>query len=153
MKINGLPVFDATAPVKLIVTPKDVAKGDTKDPAACAAAQSAIRLLHADEARVHLGRTYLRFGKRWTRYQTTEAVRAEIISFDRGGKFAPGEYHLSAPSPSQQEKRGKRQGTKVPDKPRKHKKSAHHHILLRASARTAQTGSGRGAIMNDEHAA
>jgi hypothetical protein len=47
-----------------------------------------------DESRVHLGCTYLRFGKKWLRYATPPSLKAEIISFDRGGGFYPGDFRL-----------------------------------------------------------
>lgn len=111
MKINGYPVVDASTKAVIHITPQDVRRGETKDPAACAAALACKRELEAVEVRVHIGRTYLRIGRKWFRYLTSNPLRTEIIAFDRGGKFAPGEYVLS---PCHQSKRatGKRQGGK-----------------------------------------
>ena len=44
MKINGKKVVDATKPVKITITPKDIAKGDNKNPSGCAAARSSDAL-------------------------------------------------------------------------------------------------------------
>ncbi len=131
MKINDLPVIDASKKITITITPKDVLKGNTKDPGACAAAQACIREVpKCTAARVHLGRTYLQLDKKWVRFQTPEALRSEIISFDRGHEFQPGEYVLRAMAPSERQNRGKRNGsskpgardkgskTRIPKKPR-----------------------------------
>lgn len=104
MKINGLPVVDATKPVTIEITKGDVRKGATKDPAACAAALACMRKFHADAARVHLGRTYLKMGKKWVRFHTSDALRIEIVAFDRGGTFEPGRYTLGAIQPSRRKR-------------------------------------------------
>lgn len=92
--IDGLPVLDAKKPVTLIITDRDVAGSNTKSPTNCAAARACARQLHL-EARVHLGRIYLKTAKdRWTRFETPKSLRTEIIAFDRGGSFEPGEYEL-----------------------------------------------------------
>lgn len=100
MQIAGLPVVDAPKKLTITITAKDVAKGNTKDPATCAAAQACLRQADCTEARVHLGRTYLKVGKKWVRYHTPESLRGEIISFDRGAMFQPGEYTLTAMQPT-----------------------------------------------------
>lgn len=110
MKINGIEVVDARKKVKIEITPSDIKKGSTKDAAACAAALSCMRQLSATEARVHLGRTYVKQDKKWVRYNTGYALRSEIVAFDRGGAFEPGIYVLSPIQPSRRDS-GKRQGT------------------------------------------
>jgi hypothetical protein len=47
-------------------------------------------------ARVHVARTYLKIGNKWLRCITPESLRSEIVAFDRGGKFEPGEFELKA---------------------------------------------------------
>lgn len=130
MKINGLPVVDATKPLNLVITKRDVSLGATKDPGACAAARSLCRLPEIDEARVHLGRTYIKSGKKWIRYETPKAVRTEIVAFDRGGSFEPGEYIFGAIRPSH--RNGRQQGsTKSQTKPAgaKKKRRAKPHVV------------------------
>jgi hypothetical protein len=114
MKIDGVPVEDAAKPVKLHITKADVNKGNNKDPGGCAAAQACMRELGAEAARVHIGRTYLKLGKKWVRFHTPPALRSEIIAFDRGGTFEPGEYYLAPMQPTK--KAGKRQGSKAGDR-------------------------------------
>lgn len=109
--IDGLPIMDAKKPVKLIINDNDINKADPKEPKDCAVARACRRGLHVKEVRVHLGRVYLRQNEgNWVRYMTPRYLRSEIIAFDRGGKFVPGEYTLQAPGPSRRTK--KAQGSK-----------------------------------------
>lgn len=110
MKINGTKVADATSRLKITITPNDVRKGDNKNPSSCAAAVALLRQCGASQARVHIGRTYLKIDNKWVRYQTPKSLRSEIIAFDRGGKFEPGDHELMPLPPSERLKRGKRQG-------------------------------------------
>lgn len=100
MKIDGLTVIDATKPIKLVITKRDIELGNTKNPAACAAARAAVRQFHVEAARVHLSRVFLKINGKWRRYEAPGSLRTEIVSFDRGGGFRPGEHYLAAPRPS-----------------------------------------------------
>lgn len=92
MKINGLPVEDATKKLVIVVKPQDIKGSNSKDPASCAAARACKRQLHNKEVRVHLSRIYVKFPRKWVRYETPLKLRDEIVAFDRGGKFLPGTY-------------------------------------------------------------
>jgi hypothetical protein len=92
--IDGKPVVDADEPVTVHITADDCDRGSKKDPEKCAAALALQRVTGCDESRVHLGCTYLRFGQKWLRYATPPSLKAEIISFDRGGGFYPGDFRL-----------------------------------------------------------
>jgi hypothetical protein len=92
--IDGRPVVDADKAVVLEITQADCERGSKKDPTRCAAALALKRVTGCDEARVHIGCTYLRFGNKWLRYGTPPSLKAEIISFDRGGGFYPGDFRL-----------------------------------------------------------
>lgn len=111
--LEGFPVKDAKKPIVLHITKSDITKGAKKNPEACAAALACEREYHIDEARVHLSRTYLRKGKKWTRYMTPKALRTEIVAFDRGGTFEPGDYVLANPNPA------KKLGAKMSNSPNK----------------------------------
>lgn len=100
MTIDGLPVKDARKSVILHVTTGDIRKAKVKDPSACAAALACKRDLGAKEAQIHKSRTYLRFNGHWTRYLTPASLQAEIVAFDRGGRFEPGEHRLTKMAPS-----------------------------------------------------
>ena len=105
-QIDGMPVYDAKRPITITVTRKDIANAKRKIPGECVAAVAAMRGLRAKEVRVHLGRTYVRHGKSWLRYETRPRLRNEIIAYDRGGAFEPGEY--TAPPPYDGHKTGAR---------------------------------------------
>ena len=113
MKINGLPVKDGKTNIALLVTSGDIKKAVPKDQTLCAAAIACKRSLGCTEARVHIGRTYLRFNGHWERYHTSPSLRNEVIAFDRGGKFEPGEYYLMKMQKSKAT--GKRQGSTKPN--------------------------------------
>jgi hypothetical protein len=99
MKLLGIEVRDATKPVLLRIRPADTKTGK-KDPEACAAAKAAKRLRGVLEARIYRTRSYLLHrnskgpGKHWKRYITPASIRTEIVSFDRGAEFDPGDYRL-----------------------------------------------------------
>lgn len=128
MQINGLKVVDARKPIHITITKSDCAKGATKNPSSCAAALSCMREVPGcTQARIHLGRTYLKMGSKWVRYQTPAPLRGEIISFDRGASFEPGEYTLGRISPVN--RFGVRQGSSTGDsKPHKKKRPTPHVV-------------------------
>lgn len=75
--------------------------GSVKNAKACAAAVALCRQPDVEAARVHLSRVYIKHKREgWVRYATPPALRNEIIAFDRGGAFAPGEYKLSPLQPT-----------------------------------------------------
>ena len=113
MKIAGIPVVDANKNVIIKITARDVRDGKTKDPGSCAAARACMRDMGASQARVHLGRTYLKVDKKWIRFETPAALRAEIISFDRGHDFQAGSYVLRKLRPSHKVARGTAHGSSV----------------------------------------
>ena len=125
MKINGLPVIDGKNSIEVMITTQDVKRSTKKDPTRCAAAIACVRDLGASEARVHVGRTYIRYNGHWERYMTSQALRTEIVSFDRSGKFQPGTYSLLKMTPAKRPT-GKRQGS---DKPKTYKSKRKYHVL------------------------
>jgi hypothetical protein len=126
--IDGLPVEDARHPIVLHISKEDCKHGDNKNPAGCVAALALRRQLRAKEVRVHVGRVYVRTTPdKWVRYQVPTSMRTEIVVFDRGGSFAPGEYKLSPPRPSK--RLGKRYGGSKPYKKGAGKKRRTPHVL------------------------
>jgi hypothetical protein len=103
MRINGIPVQDADEPLVLHIRTPDTKTG-AKDPEKCAAAKAACRIPGVILAKVYRTRTYLLKGsgkaRFYTRYLTPDSLRSEIVAFDRGGTFAPGDYELPAPPKS-----------------------------------------------------
>ena len=101
MKIGGGDVVDALKPLDIRITADDVRRGAQKNATSCAAARALCREGFT-EARVHAARTYVKQpdGK-WLRYFTGDGLRSEIVAFDRGGAFEPGEYRLAPIQPSE----------------------------------------------------
>ena len=99
--IAGKKVVNGTRKVKLHISAADT-KAKKGDPQNCAAAKAILRQVpNCVAARVHVGRVYLlKKDGNWHRYQTPEALRTEIVTFDRYGKFQPGDYELVPMSPS-----------------------------------------------------
>jgi hypothetical protein len=113
MRINGLPVRDGTKRVRIVIAPSDCKFGSSKEPGMCAAAKAVLRQVpNCSEVRVHIARTYLKIGDHWVRYMTSEALRDQIITFDRGGKFDAGAYYLNPLPKSMLLSRGKATGSK-----------------------------------------
>jgi hypothetical protein len=127
MRINGFPVVNATKPIVLKITPRDVAAGKTKDRNACAAAKACLReIAGCTDVRVHLSRTYVKVGNKWHRYATTRAIRQEIIAFDRGGNFEPGEYMLGQGYQATGKQTGSRTSQTRSKRLHKRRASPHH---------------------------
>jgi hypothetical protein len=98
MKLDGTNVRDAVRSCVLKINKADANSGQG-NPATCAAAKAACRVAHVVEARIYRTRSYLLVentsgGRCWVRYGTPGALRIELIAFDRGGTFDPGEYVL-----------------------------------------------------------
>jgi hypothetical protein len=128
MQINGLPVVDAKRKVTLKIIAKDIRNGNAKDPASCAAALACKRQLHANAARIHLGRSYVQIGRKWVRFLTPISLRTEIVSFDRGSSFKSGAFVLNPMQPSHRGS-GKRQGSNVGKRGKDVKKRSTYRTL------------------------
>lgn len=99
-KLEGLPVVDAEIARVLNIKKCDILGSKKADPGNCAAAR-ALRREVGSQARVFLSRTYVKIGKRWQRFITPASISREIVAFDRGAHFEPGEYILNPPSRGQ----------------------------------------------------
>jgi hypothetical protein len=99
MKIDGKPVKDADEKIVLHITRTDVAAGAKKNADSCAAAKALCREHQCEAAKVHMSRAYIKKRGKWIRYEVTPALRNEVLAFDRGGTFEPGEYILLPPRP------------------------------------------------------
>jgi hypothetical protein len=134
---KGLPVRDLLKPLRLIISEEDCRRGNAKTPSSCAAALAACRLPKITEARIHIGRIFLNVAnKYWLRGKTPGALRTEIVSFDRGGRFEPGEYTIR-PLPPSDRPNGSRQGhIPVPKKRKGPKRKLKILKSIRGSAMT-----------------
>ena len=94
MKIQGIDVVDADKEFEITITPTDVQLGKKKSSRECAAARALCREFKAEKALVHFSRAYVLKDEKWLRFSVRPALRSEIVAFDRGGEFAPGDYVL-----------------------------------------------------------
>ena len=92
---------DSTSPHDVFVTAGDCKNARKMEGDACAMARAVVRQEKADGALIGMAYSYIIKGDKATRYQTSHAIGREITSFDRHEDFQPGEYRLSAVSPSQ----------------------------------------------------
>jgi hypothetical protein len=93
--IDGKSVSNAAMPIRLTISEQDIKKGAPLNPNACAVALAACsKVKGVTAAKAHLGCVYLMLNGQWRRYRTSEALTREIVAFDRGGRFWPGEYDL-----------------------------------------------------------
>jgi hypothetical protein len=128
-EINGLPVIDAKHPIKINIGDGDISKASRKEPLDCAVARTCRRQLHAKEVKVHKSRIYIRTNAgSWTRYMVPIGLKAEIIAFDRGGAFSPGEWTLPPPTPSKRLGGQKGSTTNQQRKKKNGKKRQVYHI-------------------------
>lgn len=98
--LEGKPVFNSSRPMEIYITKEDVSFAKSKEPDACAAAVACMRNPGVQQAKVHLSVTFLKIRGKWLRYRTPIALRDEIVAFDRGGKFYPGDFKLLPVPPS-----------------------------------------------------
>lgn len=118
---EGKPVYDAKKPLTFTINDADVAKGKkfgVRDEKNCVGSVGLCRTQHVSDARVNLTRTLVlnKTGKKWLRYQTGQAMRTQVVSFDQNGGFQVGQYTLMPFSKSKL--LGQTQGTKTrPKKP------------------------------------
>lgn len=90
-------VKNAKENIVIEVTEKDNKSALVRNHKACAMAVACKKKENADGVIVSLSKAYVIKGKIATRYEVSQHAVREIISFDRNGGFAPGEYQLNIP--------------------------------------------------------
>jgi len=95
---NVKSVKDATSNARIEVTKADEANSKKKSHKTCAMAVACKRKFHLDGVIISANMGYLIKGTQARRFELPPSVRSEVVSFDRGGGFEPGEYELSKPS-------------------------------------------------------
>ena len=90
-------VEDATRSLKIEVTSRDVSTSKRKAHAECAMAVACKRVKELDGVLIATSVAYLIKGDKATRYEVPNSVAREVVAFDRGAAFEPGEYHLDKP--------------------------------------------------------
>jgi hypothetical protein len=93
---NVTRVVDANRSATIEVTRRDCKVGKSKAPDSCALANAFCR--KHDGAIISLRVAYLVDGNKAVRYMVPSRISREIVSFDRGQYFAPGDYRLDRPA-------------------------------------------------------
>ncbi len=95
---NVKHVKDAGRSLMIEVTEKDCSNLGVKKHKDCALAVACKRMEAVDGAIISVGAAYLIKGDTAIRYKVPPSVSREIVSFDRSGGFASGEYWLDKPA-------------------------------------------------------
>lgn len=119
-------VTDATRIATIEVTKADASATGVKNHNECAMAVACKRKFHLDGVIISRSTAYLVKGTKARRFQIPPSVSREVVSFDRGGGFAPGCYTLSAVSPLN--RLGSRQGSSKDSKVKKQGGSKFRHL-------------------------
>ena len=130
-KFGGLPIYDAVEPISFTVTKRDINRGGLQQPDSCAMALACKREYHYKDVRIHIKFSYVLEKDHWVRYRTPDSVVREIVAFDRGGAFDPGEYTLGVPYKS--DRLGQR---KLNFRPSRKRVSGKRYIHITANVRT-----------------
>ncbi len=91
-------VMDAKAHMNIEVTKHDDSVATKKAHKGCAMAVACKRKLNLDGVIISVKTAYMIKGKKAIRFIVPEHVSREVVSFDRGGHFEPGEYSLNKPT-------------------------------------------------------
>jgi hypothetical protein len=89
-------VTDADDDLLVNVTEKDYKTSVKKNHGECAMATAVKRQESAASVIISASIAYVIKGTHATRYKVPEAVSKEVVSFDRGASFEPGDYKLKA---------------------------------------------------------
>lgn len=97
---HGLKVRDSSRHMVITVLPEDLRGARRKNPECCAFARACKRQQKVDAVHFLKTSAWIEKDGVLTRFILPESMKREIIAFDRGGKFAPGEYQLRRPNRS-----------------------------------------------------
>ena len=131
MRRNGLEVRDATAPLTVKVTQKDIDQAVQRDPETCAVARGCKRMKDVIDVRIGATTAFVDRGNYIERFVIDPDDRKRLAVFDRDGYFAPGTYRLLPPP--EERKIGARAGQKSGSNTR-NRKAAQLPLRPRVSA-------------------
>lgn len=94
-------VVDARKDTEVEVTKRDTTSATVRNHKACAMAVACKRKMDLDGVIMSVSTAYLIKGATATRYKVPSSVSREIVTFDRGAAFEPGEYKLKGICDSQ----------------------------------------------------
>jgi hypothetical protein len=95
---NVTTVQDAIEPLEVEVKTCDIQRSKTKNHRGCVFARACKRTYGIEGAVIAVKTAYLIDGTTALRYAIPESLSREIVSFDRNGQFAPGDYHIDSPA-------------------------------------------------------
>lgn len=93
-------ISDAKKNIEIEVTNADDKAAAKRSHKTCAMAVACKRKFKLDGVVISVNRAYLVKGTKAERFELPPSVSREVVSFDRGGGFEPGEYQLTKPGPS-----------------------------------------------------
>ena len=94
-------VKDANKDAHVEVTNRDSSSATVRNHKGCAMAVACKRKMALDGVIISVKTAYMIKGDQATRYKLPESVSREVISFDRKGGFAAGEYKMLKPNGNQ----------------------------------------------------
>jgi len=120
-------VIDGKSDIHVEVNKRDASSKAVRDHKECALAQACRRTLDLDGAIISRSVAYLIKGRTATRYRVPSSATREIIAFDRGAAFVPGDYMLKrVPKPMRFGE--KRSGGKTKPPKRKNRRPVFRHV-------------------------
>ena len=126
-------VTDSKSNALIEVTQRDVESKAVKDHNGCAMAVACKRKFKLDGVIISRSVAYLVKNNEATRFKLPESVSREIVSFDRGAGFAPGNYELeSVPKTSRLGARSDRPTTDNAHRDGKPKRHKHYTTNVRS---------------------
>lgn len=132
-------VVDAVRPRIIEVEQADLRRAEVQNHKSCAMAVACKRKLNLDGVIMARSTAYLIRGRKATRYSVPESITREIISFDRGAAFAPGQYRLIPPLRKMGEQAGPRSPhTETGSAPRYHHTTSGVRALLGSTIPAAE---------------
>lgn len=102
MRRRDLNVVDATTPLVLKVTQKDIDQAVQRDAGECAIARCALRQKGIVDVRIGASRAFVDYDDRVERFVIDRETSQRLAVFDKDDYFAPGTYILQPPPPGKQ---------------------------------------------------
>lgn len=99
-KTKRIPIIDARQLALVSVSVDDIQKSKAKNSKCCAFARAAQHEPGVVAAYFFRSMAFLEYPDRIVRYLLPMSAQKEIVSFDRSGIMAPGQYRLSSVPPS-----------------------------------------------------
>ncbi len=96
-----LKVTDSDNDLEIEVLERDIRAAAKKNHTECAMAVACKRAEHADGVIISVNTAYVIKGNEATRFKVPQSIAREVVSFDRGSQFGPGDYALKSPRKSQ----------------------------------------------------